>query len=202
MSDRADSFDWSGGHPALDFVNTLDERPFPSPIENLAIYLDLVRFAQLAGLIDRAAATRLKKHCRPEHSRLAKRARDLREHLHDLLAAVDRRRPVPKKHLAAIAAAIQAAHSAHGLVMSDSWGLAGRQWSEPRAPEIPLHACALAIEDLLVNIDRTKIRKCGATDCGVYFVDTSKAHRRQWCSMKNCGNREKQKRWRSGTPDA
>ena len=38
MSDRAGPFDWSGGHPALDLVNTLDERPFPSPIENLATY--------------------------------------------------------------------------------------------------------------------------------------------------------------------
>ena len=28
MSDRTDPFDWSGGHPALDLVNTLDERPF------------------------------------------------------------------------------------------------------------------------------------------------------------------------------
>jgi len=35
MSGSADPFEWSGGHPALDLVNTLDERPLPSPIENL-----------------------------------------------------------------------------------------------------------------------------------------------------------------------
>ena len=51
MSKRADPFEWGGGHPALDFVNTLDERPFDRPIENLATYRDLVRFAQLAGLV-------------------------------------------------------------------------------------------------------------------------------------------------------
>ena len=51
MSDRADSFEWAGGHAALDFVNTVDERPFPSPIENLATYRDLVRFVELAGLL-------------------------------------------------------------------------------------------------------------------------------------------------------
>ena len=49
MSDRADSFEWAGGHAALDFVNTVDERPFPSPIENLATYADLVKFVELAG---------------------------------------------------------------------------------------------------------------------------------------------------------
>ena len=52
MNKRADPFEWGGGHPALDFVNTLDERPFDRPIENLATDRDLVRFAQLAGLVE------------------------------------------------------------------------------------------------------------------------------------------------------
>ena len=59
MSGRANPFEWSGGHPALDLVNTLDERPSPSPIENLATYRDLTRFAALAGLVDRRTAARL-----------------------------------------------------------------------------------------------------------------------------------------------
>ena len=49
MSNRANRFEWSGGHPALDLVNTLDERPSGAPIENLATYHDLTRFAALAG---------------------------------------------------------------------------------------------------------------------------------------------------------
>jgi len=67
--------------------------------------------------------------------------------------------------------------------------------------ETPLHACALAVEAILVmDVDRGRIRKCGASDCEVYFIDTSKGHRRRWCSMENCGNREKQRRWRAGDP--
>ena len=58
MSDRTDPFEWSGGHPALDFVNTLDERPFDSPIENLSTYAGLVQFAELAGLVEPAIAAR------------------------------------------------------------------------------------------------------------------------------------------------
>jgi len=196
MSDRSGPFEWSGGHPALDLVNTLDERPFPSPIENLATYADLVRFAELAKLIEPSVAQRLRKLSGPACSRAANQARRLREHLHDVLAAVHTGRPLPRIDLDAIGRAIQAAHSARALVLSASRGLAN--WSLPIAPEVPLHACALAIEHLLVDVDRKRIRKCGASDCGVYFVDTSKGHRRQWCSMKNCGNREKQRRWRSG----
>jgi predicted RNA-binding Zn ribbon-like protein len=99
----------------------------------------------------------------------------------------------------AITAAIQAAHAARSLVTISSPGLASHCWSPPLAPDIPLHACSLAIERLLVDVERKKIRKCSAFDCDVYYIDTSKGHRRQWCSMKGCGNREKQRRWRSAT---
>jgi predicted RNA-binding Zn ribbon-like protein len=68
--------------------------------------------------------------------------------------------------------------------------------------EIPLHACALAIENLLVDVDRRRLKKCAASDCDVYFVDLSKGHRRRWCNMNNCGNREKQRRWRSASREA
>jgi len=200
MTDRADPFEWSGGHPALDLVNTLDERPFESPIENLATYAGLVQFAELARLVEPSIAAHLRKLDGPECSRIARLARKLREHLYDVLAAVHAGDPVPQADLDAITTAIQAAHKARALVTSASPGLASYRWTPPMAPDIPLHASALAIERLLVDVDSKKIRKCGASDCAVYYVDTSKAHLRQWCSMKNCGNREKQRRWRSAQP--
>jgi predicted RNA-binding Zn ribbon-like protein len=105
---------------------------------------------------------------------------------------------VPRRDLDAIAAAVEAAHAARVLTASSPTRLAVYRWSRPDDVATPLHACALAIEHLLMEVDRRMIRKCSASDCGVYFVDTSKGQRRQWCSMKNCGNREKQRRWRSG----
>jgi predicted RNA-binding Zn ribbon-like protein len=198
MSGSADPFEWSGGHPALDLVNTLDERPFDQPIENLASYRDLVRFAELAGLIEPALAASLQNLTGPPCAPVAKRARELREHVHGVLAAVHKQRPVSQRNLDAIASAVRAARAARVLVASRSGGLATYRWSRSAKAEIPLHACALAVESLLTDVDRGRIRKCEASDCGVYFVDTSKGHRRQWCSMKNCGNRAKQRRWRSG----
>ncbi len=197
MSRRADPFEWSGGHPALDLMNTLDERPFPSPVENLATYRDLVRFAELAKLVEPSVAERLGRLSGPACSRVARRVRKLREHLHDVLAAAHLGKPPAQIDLDAIAAAIRAAHAARALVASPTPALASHRWSHPIAPDAPLHACALAIEHLLVDVDRRSIRKCGASDCDVYYVDTSKGQRRLWCSMKVCGNREKQRRWRS-----
>ncbi|MGD7007011.1 CGNR zinc finger domain-containing protein [Metabacillus sp. 84] len=36
-----------------------------------------------------------------------------------------------------------------------------------------------------------RIRKCNHEECRLYFVDTSKAGKRRWCSMELCGNRKK-----------
>jgi predicted RNA-binding Zn ribbon-like protein len=197
VSNRADPFEWSGGHPALDLVNTLDERPFDQPMENLGTYRDLVLFTELAGLVEPALATALRTLTGPACSRVAKCARQLREHVHDVLAAVSKKHPASQGDLDAIASAVQAARAARVLAVSTSGNLVDYRWSHATAVKTPLHACALAIEHLLTGVDRGRIRKCGASDCGVYFLDTSRGHRRQWCSMDNCGNREKQRRWRS-----
>jgi predicted RNA-binding Zn ribbon-like protein len=184
----------------LDFVNTLDERPSGAAVENLATYGDLVRFAALAGLIEASASDRLRSLKGPKCSRIARRARELREHLYAILAAAHAGKTAPKTSLDAIASEVRRAHAARALVATAPSNAVRHGWISPSAPEIPLHACALAIESLLVAADRNRIRKCGASDCEVYFIDTSKAHRRQWCSMQNCGNREKQRRWRSDQP--
>src|SRR5215218_6557545 len=123
MSERADPFEWSGGHPALDLVNTLDERPLPSPIENLVTYRDLTRFAALAGLIDQRTAASLQRLGSRSGASVVKSARRLREHLHDVLAAANGRRPARQSDLDALSAAIQAAHAAKVLVASASSGL-------------------------------------------------------------------------------
>jgi predicted RNA-binding Zn ribbon-like protein len=187
-------FDWSGGHPALDFVNTLDERPLPEPIERLDTYSDLVRFTELAGLISPAQARGLRKLSEPDVTR---RARKLREDCFEVLAARNRRKAIDPAALRGITAAIRDAHAARTLIPVSGHGLARHDWTSPHAPLVPLHACALAIEDLLTGADTALVRKCGAADCAVYFLDKSKAGRRHWCSMTNCGNREKQRRWRA-----
>jgi len=196
MTGRYRSFDLSGGHPALDFVNTLDERPFPAPVETLADYAALVRFAEVTGLVVAAQARQLRKPV-AHHTAIAKRARELREQLYGVLSAWRQRNPPPRRELRAITSAIREAQAARALSVSNGKTIARYEWLSPYAPELPLYACALAIKDLLTNAERGRIRKCGAADCEVYFIDTSKGHRRHWCSMENCGNREKQRRWRA-----
>ena len=192
MSDRANPFEWSGGHPALDLVNTWMNALVRAD-QNLVTFRDLTRFAELAGLVDRRTAARLQRPDSRSSSSIVKSVRKLREHLHDVLAATNSGRSPRQSDLDVLSTAIQAAHAAQKLVaVPPRPGLADRRWSPSRACEIPLHACSLAIECLLVGEERKRIRKCEAPDCDVYYLDTSKGQRRQWCSMRGCGNREKQ----------
>ncbi|MEU0103680.1 ABATE domain-containing protein [Streptomyces sp. NPDC006267] len=45
--------------------------------------------------------------------------------------------------------------------------------------------------DLFTGAYAHRIRTCGAHDCRLLFVDTSRPGRRRWCSMERCGNRHK-----------
>jgi predicted RNA-binding Zn ribbon-like protein len=198
MQRANDLFDWSGGHPALDLANTLDERPSNAPLEMLSRYGDLVRFTALAGLIEPSLASGLHLLSGSACTRVVQRARKLREHLFAVLTARHVGTTVAQTSLDAITIEVRRAHVARAIATSGRGKGVVHCWVLPTSPEVPLYACALSVEELLITADHRRIRKCGAADCEVYFMDTSKAHRRQWCSMENCGNREKQRRWRSG----
>jgi predicted RNA-binding Zn ribbon-like protein len=47
-----------------------------------------------------------------------------------------------------------------------------------------------------------RIRKCGADNCYLMYVDTSRPGRRRWCSMQRCGNRHKVKEFRERGEEA
>ncbi|WP_306370598.1 CGNR zinc finger domain-containing protein [Nocardiopsis sp. CC223A] len=42
-----------------------------------------------------------------------------------------------------------------------------------------------------------RVRACSADDCGLVYLDTSRAGSRTWCSMRRCGNRHKIRRLRA-----
>jgi predicted RNA-binding Zn ribbon-like protein len=62
-----------------------------------------------------------------------------------------------------------------------------------------LHGAQLAhallgrqIAVFLAEANLSYLRRCAnTTSCGLYFYDTTKNHRRQWCSVAVCGNRHK-----------
>src|SRR6185437_6680981 len=46
-------------------------------------------------------------------------------------------------------------------------------------------------------LDPSALRACADPECGWLFLDRSQARRRRWCSMAECGNRAKARRFRA-----
>ena len=144
MGDHTDHFEWNGGHPALDLVNTLDERPSDAPVEKLATYRDLLEFSELAGLIEPRTTAALLRPASRSGSRVVKCVRRLREHLHDVLAAADSGRPARQnsiwmRFLPPFRRRVQRSNWSHRL-RRDTPVTAGFQRRRPKSRCMPVHS--------------------------------------------------------------
>jgi predicted RNA-binding Zn ribbon-like protein len=66
-------------------------------------------------------------------------------------------------------------------------------WDDARQLLVPP---AEAAAELLADEDRDLVRHCEGPTCTLWFYDRTKSHRRRWCSMSACGNREKARKHR------
>jgi predicted RNA-binding Zn ribbon-like protein len=195
------AFDRCGGHPALDFVNSLDNRVGGKDrAEGLESYGDLLRFTRETGLLDSMQANQVLRSGTPEAAARALRAgRALREALAETLYAVVDARPPPPAGLELLERYLHIADRHRELRWQpDTAGRAALAWSwrlnEPKA-ELPVWAIAHVARDLMLSPDMSRLRACELDTCRWLFLDTSKNHTRRWCKMKVCGNRMKARRY-------
>jgi predicted RNA-binding Zn ribbon-like protein len=66
-----------------------------------------------------------------------------------------------------------------------------------QTPTQVLVPVAIAAAELLARGDFSLIRQCESPDCPMWFYDRTKSHRRRWCNMTLCGNRQKAARFRT-----
>jgi predicted RNA-binding Zn ribbon-like protein len=178
-------------HRALDFVNT-EQILDGLPVDRIAGFADLARWAAAAGMIPSAAADAfIGTHAdRAEAARVTAAARSLRAALRETAARAAKGRVPPP----AIATAVNRAlgHSRgrrrielvrgrfeqrHLVDTAEPWALLGLLGEEAA--------------DLLTSADLRLIRRCESPRCILFFYDVSKNHARRWCSMRTCGNRAK-----------
>jgi len=182
----------------LAFINTLSGRPTPSPVERLVSYESLVEWAREQHLVSAAAAERLlaesRKHPHQAASVLS-RARDFREALNGLAAAIDAERQPSTEVLATISDALARAY-ANGRLVPHEGTL---QWVASAEDDLErvIWEIGRAAGRLVVSPRLARVRACAAHDCGWWFVDDTKNRSRRWCDMKLCGNREKLRRFRA-----
>ena len=200
-------FDLSGGHPALDLVNSLDNRfRHDGPNEILVGYGELLRFLGESELLDTRQIRVLGKGASGAAAEQALRSvRELREAAAGVFyAAFERRAPAPADIKTLERHFLEASRHrelhwrplAHGNQHTHSditW-----QWAGSGAePNLPLWILSQSVSDLLLSADLARVRTCAVDTCRWLFLDTSKNHTRRWCNMKVCGNRMKARRFQA-----
>lgn len=182
----------------LGFVNTLSGRGTPTPTETLVSYSALLDWARGAGVIAPVTAGELREAAtaRPhDANRECERARELRETLHALFAAVSQGKPPGPAVLGSLSSHLGAGYAQARLVFQDGT----LQWAPGPVAALAdiTHELARAAARLVESSHLTRVRACAAEDCRWWFVDDTKNHSRRWCEMKTCGNRAKLRRYRA-----
>ncbi|CAL9498563.1 CGNR zinc finger domain-containing protein [Streptomyces sp. enrichment culture] len=120
--------------------------------------------------------------------------RRLRDALHGLAAARAHTRPLGAEDVAVVNEAAAGPPLAERMTADG-----GRAWVPGATVAGLLSTVARDAIDLFTGAYGHRVRECGAHDCHLLFVDTSRPGRRRWCSMERCGNRQKVRAHRSRT---
>ena len=168
------------GAAPLDFVGTLQARRNPHPTEMLDTPAALDDWFVESGLIETSPGS--------TDDELAA-ARGIREAGYELLTARMAGHPLPERELRilnehATGSPVQLRLTDHALQRSGTVAQA-------------LTSLARELAELLGGPDAALLRECGRPECTQIYLDRSRGQRREWCSMKTCGNRVKASTFRA-----
>ncbi|HEX7138605.1 MAG TPA: CGNR zinc finger domain-containing protein [Vicinamibacterales bacterium] len=194
----------SGGHPVLDFVNSVDDWTVPVAQDYLQEFADAQRFAEAVGLISRREARLLesppgsrgtageRRASRSNSAELASLKR-LRASLERILRASLEKRATAAEDVATLRQGLVEAARRTELLPEADGSLSRRITVESNGPS----ALRLRIVDsamALLSSDAMRHVKACPT-CGWFFLDVSKNQSRVWCSMDTCGAQAKARRY-------
>lgn len=175
---------------ALDFLNSV-AAPWGKHIEWIENGQDLVDWLQKSNMISMDDANILKKkYSEKSLDDAADKARKLRDWFR-ILIVENAHKPIKTIDLSQLDTlnAILATEQSYRQI-----GLPNIEWRQEhrwlRAEDLLL-PIANAMGDLLCEANMTMVKNCHGKTCGLWFLDTSKNHKRAWCTMSICGNRAK-----------
>jgi predicted RNA-binding Zn ribbon-like protein len=197
QSNPKSPFEYTGGTLALDFANTVNNRMNERREELLTDYGRLVQWAEGANVVNSKTGDRLRRLA-SESPRQAQsvldRAIQLREAIHAIFSAVVERRGIPGTALAQLNIAVQNT-AEHARITHANRHFAW-EWIQPASTlDSILWPVARAASELVTSDDLAYVRHCASETCMWLFLDKTKNHRRRWCEMKTCGNRDKARRY-------
>src|SRR5215207_3022505 len=187
-----------GGHPAIDFVNTLGGRPGTPDDEYLHGYTDLLVWCRRTGLVEDTQAQRLTAAVadNPNEADATLRAvLQLRAAVDAVLRARLAQRPPRAEDLDTVRRSYASAVHQAQLQLDD----VGCRWTWPTCLASDLRAPAGIIALTAFHLlDQARLDQLGqCSHCRWLYLDTSRNHTRRWCSMNACGAVLKMRRHRT-----
>jgi len=175
-----------GGRLALDFVNGVPRRAELS-------WDQLVAFLESARIVTPERGGELLALSRSDPQAAASllgKAQRLAAALRKAFDAVLHRQKILRECIEPVNEILRITEGHDELVAAgDGWEMqfvaseSGLEWL--------LAAVARSAAEIIGEGPRARLRLCANPRCGLFFYDTSRTHRRRWCSMTVCGNRHK-----------
>ncbi len=190
------------GHPALDFVNTVEAADVPTAVNYLPTFEHLLRWSARVGLLSAAQVALLSEAHHPWLTEGAwSEAMDLRRAMDAIFRAIAKGKPPPERALDSFNTILAVAHAhrrlAHRRLANSTSGL-GWDWGL-YGDKLELASWTIAISAAALLTDparHAQIKVCDNHDCDWLFLDESPSSRRRWCRMNVCGNAAKVRRFR------
>ena len=179
-----------GGHPALDFTNTVHSRGAEYGPDVLQNYADLLDWGVRVDVLSADEASRLRGLPAARAEAALARAKELREALYRTIAAHPDGPP-------ADLALLQREAAAAKRVLTPGAAGYSWQWPEDVDPDGITARIAWSAAELLTSPLFQRVHICPGANCGWLFADQSRTGRRLWCSEAGCGTRDRVRRWRS-----
>jgi predicted RNA-binding Zn ribbon-like protein len=178
-------------HGALEFLDTtMLQRG--APVELIGDGAAFMEWLVAAGLLDATLAAAMKRRFRvADLDAAAAEARKLRSWVR---AWLTRWRAAPtasyEPELRRLNALLLRANDYRQMVgQQGRFELVERHRGDATGELLALLAAEIA--DLVVNHPPELVKECAGAECVLWFLDRTKAHRRRFCSVAACGNREK-----------
>jgi len=165
------------------FANTVGERNGPDPDEYLKSADDVRRWMVAQSILAPDASFR--------PSDLS-RAIELRDAFYRLFSAIAAGRSPDEAALETLNGELAEALNKVELDSNLAWSLTETDPVDRAFMLLALSAASLASSPLA-----ERVRECANATCGWIFVDLSKNRSRRWCSMSDCGNLEKARRFQA-----
>ncbi|BDP43835.1 hypothetical protein DAETH_38040 (plasmid) [Deinococcus aetherius] len=186
-------FEFVGGDPSVDLVNTLMHRAQPGGADELLTSgEDARRWFVRAGVLSEEEATRLD----PEAALHA--ARRLRSALDAVYRPLARHEDDPsgtERGLTTLNAVLDQGRE-RVQVSREGGKFARGARLEILGPLDPSVRVARSAAELLHRLEPHRLKECENPECDLLFYDESRNNSRRWCSMQGCGNVQKQARFR------